>query len=109
MLTHSPPKGPNTLSQSNPVPLDAHFNPYVPTPDSVKDEGFAKAVIPPPKRSRFEGITNFYGAITRMCGFNEKYSLGLCACKTLILPTSLLPLQRFSLGVLSSDSVSQGP
>jgi hypothetical protein len=91
MSTHSPP---NTLpSQSNTVVLDAqrhNFNPYLPTPDSVKDEGFAKAeirVLPSasPKRSRFEGITNFYGAVTRMFGFNEKYSLGLCACKMFLI------------------------
>jgi hypothetical protein len=98
MLTHPPP---NTLSQSNPVVLDAQrhdFNPYVSTSDSVEDEGFAKAeiaVLPsaPPKRSHFEGITNFYWAVTRMFGFDEKYSLGLCTCKTLILLASLLPLQ----------------
>ena len=94
MLTHSPPN----ISRSNPVVLDAQrqgFDPYVPASDSVKEEGFAKPetqVLPsaPAKlRSCFEGITNVYGVVTRMFGFNEKYSLGLCACKTLItlLPT----------------------
>ena len=107
MLTHSPP---NTPSQSNPVVLIAHqrddFNPYGPTStsDSVKDGGFATEKVQlssstPPLRSHSEGIiegfANFYGAVTRMCGFNEKYSLGLCACETLILLTSFLrlPLQ----------------
>jgi hypothetical protein len=88
MLVHSPP---NT-SQSNPVVLNAQrqdLNSYVPqaASDSVKDEGLAKAdvsSVPPTKHPHFEGMTNFYWAVTRIFGFNEKYSLALCACKTLI-------------------------
>jgi hypothetical protein len=99
MLAHSPPY----ISRSNSVVLDVQrhdFDPYVPASDFVQDDGDTKTevqVLPsaPPKRSRFEGIANIYGAIARMLGFNEKYSLGLCVCKTLLdcLLTSLLLLQ----------------
>jgi hypothetical protein len=92
MSTHAHP---NT-SESNPVVLGAQrqaFNAYVPqaASDSVKDEGFASKAdirmlpnVPHTKHSPFEGLTDFYWAVTRIFGFNEKYSLGLCACKTLI-------------------------
>lgn len=89
MLTHSPSTTSNGHSPA--VGLSSQkqdFNVYVPRPvasDFDKDEGFGRAEIgvrpntPPTKRSSscFEGIGNFYRAVTRMCGFNEKYSLGL--------------------------------
>src|ERR1700733_14920648 len=103
MLIHSPP---NTLSQSNPVALDAQrhdFNPYVPTSDSVKDERFANAEVQAlpnaaSKNSYFEDIANVYGAGTRMFGFDEKYSLGLCACKHLNPSYQLTPFSAIFFG-----------
>jgi hypothetical protein len=85
MSTHSPH---NTI-QSTHVVQRTGFDHYRPASDDIGEEGLAKAEIqelpsPPPKSSHLEGITNFYGAVSRMFGFNEKYSLGLCACKTSI-------------------------
>ena len=97
---------PNT-SQSGTTTVDPqrqNFNPYSPGSDAAKDEGVLGSADSPKfpnaplKSSRFEGARNVYNAVSRIFGFDEKYSLALCASGTLILPS--LPSSLRSLAVI---------
>lgn len=86
MSTH-----PSSTSGRADLGIQETFEPFVDLPsatsfakDEERDEAESK-VAPqladaPPKTSRFDTITNFYVTISWILGFNEKYSLALCAC-----------------------------